>query len=231
MNMNCIIVDDEPVSRQMVKSFISRTEGLELEMEFDQAYPAFNRLKKGGVDLVFLDVEMPEMSGLELVESLEEIPQIIMVTGNAEYAAKAFDFGLTDYLMKPVEYPRFLKAVEKARQNLTKHVLETQGGQDIYVKADGKIVRVKLEEILYVEALSDYVIIHLRDRRLVVHSTMKGIDRKLPDSIFVRVHRSFIVNITKIETIEDTAIVMPGNKSIPIGASFKNDFLSKLNFL
>jgi DNA-binding LytR/AlgR family response regulator len=229
--MNCIIVDDEEVSRMVIRDYIDRTEWLTCESEYQSAIEAFRRLEKGGVDLVFLDVEMPKMSGIELIDSLDSMPQIIMTTGKDQYAVKAFDYGLTDYLLKPITYPRFLAAVKKARQNLSQQVLETQGDKDIYVKADSKVVRIKLQDIFFLEALSDYVIINTLDKKYIVHSTMKGIEKKLPTTDFVRVHRSYIINIKKIESIEDTTVMMPSNKVIPIGASYRNDFLSKLNFL
>lgn len=231
MNYKCLVVDDEEFSREVVKQFIARTESLELGGECFNAEDAFVELRKGQTDIVFLDVEMPGMSGIDLVKQLEVIPQVIMITSRQEYAVDAFNHSLTDYLVKPINYPRFLKAVDKAKQNIATNssVVETQNN-DIYVKADSKIVRLQLNNILFIEALSDYVIINTPEKKLIVHSTMKGMERKLPTTDFIRVHRSYIVNVKKIDTIEDTTIIMP-TKNIPIGASYKSKFMERLNFL
>ncbi len=229
--MRCIVVDDEDVARMVIKDFVERTEGLELVADIDNAIDAYNLLKKEKIDLVFLDIEMPKMTGIELVESLEHKPQFVLVTGRNDYAVKAYELTITDYLIKPVEYKRFLQAVQKVENNFSKDVLDTQGNEDIYVKADSKIVRIKLKDIKFVEALSDYVIIHTGQKKFIVHSTMKGIAGRLPESEFSRVHRSFIVNINQIETIEDMSNIIMPNKIIPIGASYKTSFFKKLNFL
>lgn len=230
--LKCLVVDDEEFAREVVKQFISRTEGLTLWKECDNAEDTFVLLRDGKADLVFLDVEMPGMSGIDLVKTLEVVPPIIMITSRQEYAVDAFEYGLTDYLVKPINYPRFLKAVDKAqnRTQNTQSVERSQGEEDIYVKSDGKIVRLKLDSILFIEALSDYVIINTASRKLIVHSTMKGMESKLPSSDFARVHRSYIINIKKIDEIQDTSVLMP-DKIIPIGASYRNRFLEKLNVL
>lgn len=230
--MKCLVVDDEVFAREVVKQFIARTEGLELWKECDNAEDAFVLLRNGDADLVFLDVEMPGMSGIDLVKTLEVIPSIIMITSRQEYAVDAFEYGLTDYLVKPINYPRFLKAIDKANDRIStsQDVERKQDEEDIYVKSDGKIVRLKLDSILFIEALSDYVIINTGAKKLIVHSTMKGMESKLPSNDFVRVHRSYIINIKKIDEIQDASVMMP-DKIIPIGASYKNRFLEKLNVL
>ena len=231
MKYKCLVVDDEEFSREVVKQFITRTELLEIGGECHNAEDAFVELRKGETDIVFLDVEMPGMSGIDLVKQLEIIPQVIMITSRQEYAVDAFNHSLTDYLVKPINYPRFLKAVDKAKQNIETGKSVMDGStNDIYVKADSKIVRLQLSNILFIEALSDYVIINTPEKKLIVHSTMKGMETKLPSSDFIRVHRSYIVNVNKIDTIEDTTILMP-NKHIPIGASYKGKFMERLNFL
>ncbi len=231
-SLKCLVVDDEVFAREVVKQFIARTEGLTFWKECDNAEDTFVLLRNGEADLVFLDVEMPGMSGIDLVKTLEVIPPIIMITSRQEYAVDAFEYDLTDYLVKPINYPRFLKAIDKAQERVkaTQTVEHKKGGEDIYVKSDGKIVRLKLESILFIEALSDYVIINTPDRKLIVHSTMKGMESKLPSTDFTRVHRSYIINIKKINEIQDTSVIMP-DKIIPIGASYRNRFLEKLNVL
>ncbi|GAA4831710.1 LytTR family DNA-binding domain-containing protein [Algivirga pacifica] len=229
--MNCIIVDDEEVSRMIIKDFVQRTPSLQLIAECENAIEAFNILKEQSIDVVFLDIEMPGMSGIELVQSLDSLPQIVLITGRKDFGAEAFEYSLTDYLIKPISYPRFLKAVKKAEDNLKQDILDTQGSEEtIYIKSDNKIVRILLTDIYFVEALSDYVILNMESKKYVIHSTMKGLMEKLPQNTFSRVHRSYIVNLSKIDSIEDMMIIMP-QKEIPIGNSYKSKFLSKLNIL
>ncbi|NLR92944.1 MULTISPECIES: LytR/AlgR family response regulator transcription factor [Flammeovirga] len=232
VDLKCVIVDDEEVSRMVVRDFVKRTEGLELAGEFDNAVSAYEVLKNTAVDLLFLDIEMPQMTGIELVQSLEKLPQVILITGRRDFGAEAYEYNLTDYLIKPITYPRFLKAVEKAKQsieNSDQSLVDKSSDDTLFVKADNKIVKLSLGDIFFVEALSDYMLINTKDRKYVIHSTMKALEKKFPDN-FIRVHRSYIVNLEKVNTIEDMQIVMP-QKEIPIGNSYKSNFLSKLNFL
>ncbi|MEN7546725.1 LytTR family DNA-binding domain-containing protein [Rapidithrix thailandica] len=227
--MDCIIVDDESVARQIIKTHVLNTPELTLVGEFEDSIEAFNFLKDNKVDVAFLDIEMPEMTGMDLVQSIPDLPQIILITAQKEYALEAFEYNVVDFLVKPVRYPRFMKALDKVKQNLQK-TSEKAPEDQIYVKADNKIVRLTLEDIFFIEALSDYVIINTLQKKYVVHSTMKGMEKRLAATNFIRVHRSYIVNINKIDTIEDMTIVMP-QKEIPIGASYKSSFMEKLNFL
>jgi DNA-binding LytR/AlgR family response regulator len=230
--MNCLVVDDEDASRMVVKNFITQTPNLQLIAECNNAIDALNILKTKSIDVVFLDVEMPQMSGIELVQALDSLPQIVLITGKKDVGSEAYEYNLTDYLIKPITYPRFLKAIEKVEQNLSNNILETKGGNNIYIKTDNKIIRVKLDDIHYIEALSDYMIIHTDNKKFVIHSTMKSLERRLPSSEFMRIHRSYIVNLTKIESIEDTTIFMNHKQiQVPVGASYKNDFLARLNML
>lgn len=229
--MNCLVVDDEEFSRNIIKHYVQKTDGLNLVAECENALDAFNQLKTKDIDMVFLDVEMPEMTGIELLKALDDLPQIILVTSRSNYAVEAFEYSVTDYLVKPVKYPRFLKAVSKAESNVKAADVTVENTTDeVFVKADNKIVKLKLSDIIYVEALSDYVIINTETRKYIIHSTMKGLEKKLPDASFIRVHRSYIVNFNRIDSIQDLNVLVPG-KSIPIGASYKGRFMKKLNML
>ncbi|WP_375558734.1 LytR/AlgR family response regulator transcription factor [Bernardetia sp. OM2101] len=228
--MNCLIVDDDEFSRNVIKHFANKTDGLTVLEETDNAADAFTVIKTKEIDIVFLDVEMPEMTGLDLMKTLDDMPQIILVTSRASYAVEAFEHNVTDYLVKPVNYARFLKAVGKAEANLKASNVTVENQDEVFIKADNKIVRLRLSDVYFIEALSDYVIINTDTRKYIIHSTMKGLEKKLPESDFIRVHRSYIVNFTKITSIEDTSVVMP-SKTIPIGASYKNRFMKKLNLL
>ena len=228
--MNCLIVDDEEMSRTLVGHFVAQTEGLTLAHTCESAVEAANYLRKQDVDLVFLDVEMPEMSGLELLKVLPRKPEIVLITSKAEHAVEAFEYNVTDYLVKPVAYPRFLQAVARVQENLEARVAPDDLPHDIYVRTEQKIVKVNLADLLYVEALADYVMLHTVNNRYVTHSTMKGIEKKLTNKAFVRIHRSYIVNKDKIEVLEDLSVLI-NKKHLPIGASYKDAFLKRLNIL
>jgi DNA-binding LytR/AlgR family response regulator len=215
-----------------LEKHILQTPNLHLVGMCENAIDAIEMLKKHSIDVIFLDIEMPNMTGLELVRALESLPQVVLVSTRHEFGIEAYDYNLTDYLKKPVDYPRFLKAIEKVEKNLSNTILDTKGGNNIYIKTDNKILRVKLDDIHYIEALSDYMIIHTENKKFVIHSTMKSLERRLPSNDFMRIHRSYIVNLTKIESIEDTTIFMNHKQiQVPVGASYKNDFLARLNML
>ena len=225
-----MIVDDDVLSRNIIKYFIENTEYLRLAHICSNAIEASNILKNEPIDILYLDVEMPEMSGLELLAVLEKPVEVILITSVKDYAVEAFEYRVTDFLVKPVEYSRFLKATQKAKENIELQNRNNDKEDHFYVKSDFKIVKINFNELLFVEALADYVIINTTTNKYIVHSTMKGIESKLPKNIFVRVHRSFIVNFNKIESIEDLSIKID-KKVIPIGASYKENFMNKLNFL
>lgn len=228
--IKCIIVDDDPMSLQVIKHFVEKTNFLELKEEFQSAIDASNYLMEENVDLIFLDIRMPEMTGMDLVKTLEDDYEIVLVTSETDHAIEAIEYNVTDYLVKPIEYNRFLKAAKKAKKNIENLINLNDNQKDIYVKSEARIVKIDLDDILYIEALADYVIINTSDKRHIVHSTMKGIEKKMPSKNFIRVHRSYIVNTDKIVSMEDLNIKI-GDKSIPIGASFKAAFMDKLNFL
>ncbi|MGF1532822.1 MAG: LytR/AlgR family response regulator transcription factor [Bernardetiaceae bacterium] len=229
--MNCLVVDDEEFSRNVIKHYVLKTDGLILAAECQSATAAFQELKTQEIDMVFLDVEMPEMTGIDLMKALDDMPQIILVTSRSNYAVEAFEYSVTDYLVKPVNYARFLKAVSKAESNIKAASITVENSTDeVFVKADNKIIKLKLSDVNYIEALSDYVIIHTDTRKYIIHSTMKGLEKKLPDAGFIRIHRSYIVNFNRIESIQDLNVVIQG-KSLPIGASYKNRFMKKINML
>jgi len=233
--INCMIVDDEEMARSILSEFVERTNILKLKHVCSGALEASNILEEDdSVRLIFLDIQMPEMTGIEFVETLKgRNIQIVLVTSRVEYAVEAFEYDVTDYLVKPVKYARFLKAVNKAKENLHEvPVTELPNSTSaLFVKTDHRIMKIPFQDILYIEALSDYVIIHTFDKRFIVHSTMKGIEKKMaPVKKFFRVHRSFIVNAEHIETIQDLYIQI-GDKSIPVGRSYKNAFYRKLNIV
>jgi DNA-binding LytR/AlgR family response regulator len=233
--MNCIIIDDDKLSRKVIEEFVLRTDSLNLIDSYSSAVDAINAFNTGEeINLIFLDVEMPEMTGLEFMKTLQDPPQIIIISAKDKYAIDAFEYDVTDYLLKPVSYARFFKAVEKvlSRDNdnsETKHV-----GNEIFIKKGSSLVRLNYDEILWVEALENYVIVNTFSDKFTIHFTMKAIENKMPTDKFKRVHRSYIVNVNKINVIEDNSVVIKteeGSKVIPIGKSFKDKLMNELNLM
>jgi DNA-binding LytR/AlgR family response regulator len=249
--INCIIVDDDKLSRTVLRQMVERVNSrLELIGEFENAIEAHNILRSLQVDLMFLDVEMPEMTGLQLLKTLERSPQVILVTGGRQYAVEAFEYNVADYLVKPVEHDRFLRAINRVENNLQRDRTPTplaspailldesapegpaNDNEFVFVKTKdgGGTVQIRVSDIIYIEAQSDYMNIICESNRYVVHITMANLQKKLSGKAFHRVHRSYIVNINYIESIEGDLVKMPG-RVIPIGVSYKSDFLKKLNYL
>jgi DNA-binding LytR/AlgR family response regulator len=232
--MNCIIIDDDKLSRRIIEEFIQRTENLELLNSFENAMDAINVFRNDpDVDLIFLDIEMPEMSGLDFMDTLKNPPQIIIVSSKDKYALNAFEYDVTDYLLKPISYGRFFKAVSKAQTRFTKSKVGTEG-DEIFIKKNSALVRLKYDDILWVEALENYVIFNTFSEKFTIHFTMKAIEQKLPLNKFTRVHRSFIVNTSSINVIEDNAVVIKtkeGTRNIPIGKSYKDKLMGDINLI
>jgi len=233
--MNCIIIDDDKLSCRVIEEFVARTENLTLINTFSNAVDAINSIKSAveEVDLIFLDIEMPEMSGIDFLDSLDTLPQIIIISSKEKYTLNAFEYDVTDYLLKPVSYGRFYKAVDKALTRFNKNKIDTKG-DEIFIKHNSSLVRLKYEDILWVEALENYVIINTFNDRYTIHFTMKAIEQKLPTTKFTRVHRSFIVNTGSINVIEDNSILIKthdGMKSLPIGKSYKDKLMGDINVI
>jgi DNA-binding LytR/AlgR family response regulator len=234
--MKCIVIDDDNVSRLLIEKYVNKTDFLEFKGAYNSAVEALNGMQTDNdVDLIFLDIEMPEMSGVEFIKTLKNLPQVIVISAKDKYALEAIEYDVTDYLLKPISYTRFFKAAEKAHGK-HKEIQEQMTGKDgIFIKSSSSsLVRLKYEEILWVEALENYVIINTFANKYTIHFTMKAIINKLPPKMFARVHRSYIVNLAKIEMIEDNAIIMKikgETKSIPIAKSYKEDLMNSINIM
>lgn len=229
--INCIIVDDDQVAVKLLRHYISNTEGISVTIDFSNPITATNYIRKNAetIDLIFLDVEMPEMSGLELLESFEELPPVVLVTNNDKYAVKAFEHKVVHYLVKPIEYSKFLKAMERIFKQVEKKADNTS--EYIFIKENGLLSKVHQNDIHYCEALGDYVKVHLKSKTYVVNSTMKNIEDKLKrNKQFLRVHRSYIINLSFLENIESESAIV-GGKIIPIGNKYKSELQSKLNII
>lgn len=234
--MNCIIIDDDKLTCKILEGYISKSDSLTFIGSFNDPVAARNVLsKRHDIDLIFLDIEMPEMSGFDIIGSLDFPPNIIVVSSAEEYALKAFDFNVVDYLLKPVTYARFCKAIDKTVRYFShKEIQNPTGDEEIFIKNGSSLVKLKLREIIYIEALENYVILSTDDNRFTIHFTMKAIENQLPSGIFIRVHRSFIINKSMIRTIKDNSldITVSGTpKSIPIGKSFRDNLLNDINLM
>lgn len=231
MPIECIIVDDDRLSITVLKSLVEKTEELRLLETFDDPISAINYLNDRQVDLVFLDVEMPGMTGLELLNALKTAPEVILVSSKRDYALDAFDFDVTDFLLKPPTYSRFIKAVGKVLEKTKNEPDQVEfRGNFIFVKSESVLVKVDIREIHWVEALADYIVIVTPRKKYVCHSTMKAIEAKLPSKQFMRVHRSYIVRIEKIDAIEDNTVLVDG-KLIPVGGTYRDRLMSGLDFI
>lgn len=230
--MRCIIVDDEPIARSGMKRLIDANPELELAASLDSAESASAWLDENSADLIFLDIEMPGMDGMEFARSLPPSTMVIFTTAYSEYAADSYDLEAIDYLVKPINKERFNKAVSRAvayRELLSApgHDVEAESPDFIILKADRKYVRVKLEEIVYVEGLKDYVIVHLADRKVVTRMNLKGMEDLLPPKTFLRVSKSYIVNKSKIDSFTSKDVYI-GTLEIAIGAPYRDSILTSL---
>lgn len=228
--LKTLIVDDEVISSDLIKFYSTKTGQIEISGIVRNGLEASKFLSENTVDLIFLDIEMPEMNGLELLKSMIDPPLVILITSRIEHGPTAFEYNVTDYLVKPVEYSRFQKSVNKALEEQKIRKEYVNDNQAIYVRSNNKSIRLALDDILYIEALADYVVFVTSDKKHIVHSTMKALESKLSKDIFIRTHRSYFVNVTKIEAIEDNNILINKNY-VPVSSSYKDLLAQKLNFL
>jgi len=231
MKLNCIIIDDEPIARKGLREYIQDVDFLQLVGEFDSAMKATDVLSNEKIDLMFLDIHMPKITGIEFLRSLQHPPQVIFTTAYPQYAVDGFDLNVLDYLVKPVSFDRFLKAVMKAKDAISKMSVAgspTNAKEDyVFIKADNKLVKIFYNDILYVEALQNYVTIHTSNKKYITYLTFKSMEESLPADQFIRVHKSYLVSANKIESIEGNSIRI-GQHEIPISRTVKEEVLEKL---
>ena len=227
--MKVMIVDDEPLAHDIIENYINKIPDMEIVAMCDNAIAANEMLKSIKIDLVFLDIQMPQITGIDWIKSLSAPPKVIFTTAYAEYAVEGFDLNAVDYLLKPIAFDRFLKAVNKVKESNPAETQSVTTAEDFFfVKADKKLIKIHFSEILYVEGLKDYVIIKKEVGRVIALQTMKSLEKKLPSDMFMRVHRSYIVNIQQIRAVvgNTVEILESGSaKHIPIGKNYKDDLL------
>jgi DNA-binding LytR/AlgR family response regulator len=235
--MKCIIIDDEKIARVILKTLCDEIDSLEVLEDFPNAIEAIKYLNRNRVDLIFLDIHMPKFNGLDFIRSLKNPPKIILITTNPNFAIEAFEYDfIVDYLLKPVQSDRFKKAIEKAkRKNLTFISSEPNSSvkeieNDFYVSIDRRLIKIDLPSIYLIEAKGDYIKIKTENKDYIVHSTLKKIEEKLPDSLFLKIHRSFIINFKKIIDIEDNSVLIKKDV-IPVSRSKRPELMKRLDLL
>ena len=232
MKINAIIIDDEPLARKGLKEYFSDVDFLHLAGEFDNPVKATDLIGRGEVQLLFLDIQMPRITGLDFFRSLPHPPPVIFTTAYPQFALDGFEVNALDYLVKPISFDRFYKAALKAKEYYEvreTNLRELAGSTESYffIKADNRLVRIDFEDILYAEALQNYVIIHTRDRKYITYLTFKSVEDYLPANLFVRTHKSYIVSASKIDSIEGNDIRI-GTHHIPISRNLKDEVMEKL---
>lgn len=226
----CLIIDDEPLSRDVLRKYIEEVTDLEIVAECSDAIEATHRLNQSRIDILFLDINMPGLSGISFARSLTVSPLIIFTTAYPEYAVEGFELDATDYLVKPYSFERFLKAVNRALERLREnHQAEGSGGK-ILVKADKKLYALPFAEILYIEGQGDYIRIHTQQHRLMVHDTIKNFLESLPAEEFMRIHKSFVVNLKHIEFIEGNQVTI-AKQALSVSPVNRDELLSRYSSL
>jgi len=230
--VKCLIVDDEPMARDVIRRYIDKVPTLQLAGEYGNAIDAIVFLQHEPADLIFLDIRMPHLSGIEFVSSLRHTPKIIFTTAHKEYALDGFELDVIDYLLKPIRFDRFLRAINKAfPQKNNEPVVSSSTSTEkkansgfIYLKADRKMIKVMLDDILYIESARDYLKVYTQNSSVITRQTISSIEAMLSDSEFIRIHRSYIISIKKIDSFTHETVEI-GKKELPIGKFYLNSFL------
>lgn len=236
--IRCIAIDDEPLALRQIADYIKKTPFLELVGNCENAITAFGLLESTTVDLLYVDINMPDLSGMDFVKTLENPPKIVFVTAYSEYALEGFRVDALDYLLKPISYVDFLRSANKVKSWFDTHKqksVEVKSSKEfLFIKSDYKMLRINFDDIKYIEGMSEYIRIHLMNAKPVMTLlSMKSIEEILPSELFMRVHRSYIVNLSKILVIERNRIIFDGNIYIPVSDQYKNKFQKYIdkNFL
>jgi DNA-binding LytR/AlgR family response regulator len=231
--MNCLIVDDNKIARTTLKQLASQVKDLAIVGECENAMDTYNFLQEQHVDLLLLDIEMPGISGLELTKNLgSKGPVIIFTTSKKEYAVEAFELNVADYIIKPVMPARFMQAIDKARTIIESNNEEVKLQEDefLFIRDSNIVRRLKIDDILFAEAMGDYVKLHTTQRFYAIHTTLKSAEERFPPGKFIRVHRSYIVAVSKIDTIQEGALVI-GGKLVPVADAYRASLNKRLNIL
>ena len=230
--MKCIIVDDEPLALEILSDYVSKTSSLELVATYTNPIEAFSSIDRDNIELIFLDVQMPELTGIQFMKLLGNKAKVILTTAYSEYALDGYEHNIVDYLLKPISFERFQKAVQKLNEiGITNNDLlsnkENANLDYIFIKIEHKIIRIDLDDILYIEGLKDYISIYTTKERHLTLMNMKKVEEMLPGNRFLRVHKSYIISLEKIRSIEKNRIYI-SETGIPIGDTYKDEFYIRL---
>ena len=232
-NIRCVIIDDEPLARKGLKEYVDDVDFLQVAGEYDNPLKAASLISSGGADLLLMDIEMPKITGIDFFKTLFNAPPVIFITAYPEYALESFEINALDYLVKPVAFDRFLKAATRAkeyyelrRENEAQPLPLTAEGY-FFIKADNKLIRIAHDDILYAEALQNYVAIQTRQKKYISYLTFKAVEEYLPSSRFIKTHKSFLVAADKIDSIEGNAISI-GSHHVPISRNLKEEVMERL---
>jgi DNA-binding LytR/AlgR family response regulator len=233
MKLKCVVIDDEPLAVDAIVRHVERTPFLILEQRFTNSVKAFEYLSESNVDIIFIDIHMPDLSGLDLVKKLEHKPVIIFTTAYDNYALEGFKADAVDYLLKPVDYPEFLKASEKAKKWIyaNREIVSVKSDKEfLFIKSEYKIIRIDLKTIKYIEGMSEYVRIHRESAKSIMSLlSLKALEEQLPEDQFMRVHKSYIINLKKITEIESNMIVCADGFTIPVSKLYRDKFLEYIS--
>jgi DNA-binding LytR/AlgR family response regulator len=232
----CIIVDDEPLAIEIVEAYLNQIKGTVLLAKFTDPVEAFTYIQQTPIDVIFLDLDMPLLNGMELLRNLKNIPHIIITTAYREYAVESFELDVLDYLVKPFSFPRFLKAVNKVvnpslntgQQEQEVQLQKKDPIGELWIKVDKSILRIMPRDIFYIESLKDYIRIVMAEQKLITYQTLHSILTKLSDQDFLRVHKSYVIQVNKIKSIEGNRVHLR-NEIIPIGRNYRKDLLKRVN--
>jgi DNA-binding LytR/AlgR family response regulator len=232
--LRCLLVDDEPPALEILRTYIDATPMLEIAGECHHAMAAFDFIQKNNIDLIFLDVNMPRLTGTEFLRALPSPPRVIFTTAHRDFAVEGFELGAVDYLLKPYSLDRFLRAVhrainpeQKSSSLSVKESIATESDRFLYVRADRKMVKVMIDDILYVESLKDYIRIILRDKQVITKQTITSLEEMLPENDFMRIHRSFIVSVRKVDSYSPGSVFV-GKTELPVGPLYKHEIGKRL---
>jgi two-component system, LytTR family, response regulator len=227
-SIRCLVVDDEPLAVKLLAQYISQTPGLELVMKTTHAKQALEKSLAGDVDIIFLDIQMPELSGLEIMEIIRNDCRVVLTTAYPQYALKGFEYDAIDYLLKPITYERFLLAIEKAKERLTPGQQIMRNKPDhIFIKSGHRIHRIDFDSIFYIESLRDYIAFHTSKGKILSLENMKDMESMLPSSVFIRIHKSYIINKPKIDFFEKWKITING-QCLPVGDTYRSKVITEL---
>ncbi len=226
----CIVIDDEPLALNVLADYIRQTDGLQLVDITTSPIKGLQRIQNNEANLVFLDIQMPELTGIQVMKIIDQRCKVILTTAYPEFALEGYEYNVTDYLLKPVSFERFTKAIQKLPAVLTTETIKAPQQDYFFVKSEYKLLRIDFSQVLYLEALRDYVAIHTSDgNKILTLQSMSSFEKELPAHLFARIHKSYVVSISKISFIEKNRVVI-GDQFLPVGETYKTAFLQKINY-